>query len=126
MALRVALTGLILFGLWGSGRLSWRQWVTGEACPVVGSVPACYVAFAGYAAMIAGVMLVGQLAWARGLFVAGLGVAGGLALIGSILEVVWGNVCPRAGAVPMCYVSLALALLIGALFWQIHGITVRP
>ncbi len=52
MIIRLAVFGLVGFGFYSSARLAWRQWTTGEACPVVGSVPACYVAFAGYLAMV--------------------------------------------------------------------------
>jgi len=125
MIARLALAGLVLVGSWGSGRLSWRQWSVGEACPVVGSVPACYVAFAGYIGMVAGLALVGQVAWARSLFYTGLAAAGGLALIGSGMELLRGDVCPRVGAVPTCYVSLGLSVLIGVLFWQVNGLADR-
>ncbi len=118
MALRLALYGLVLFGLWGSARLAWQQWSFGGACPCIGSVPACYVALAGYAAMTGGLVLVGRSVWARRSFFAGLALAGGLAMIGSILELLEGQVCPRVGTVPMCYVSLGLAALIGFLFWR--------
>lgn len=117
MALRFTLYALVLFGLWGSARLAWQQLSIGEACPAVGSVPACYVALAGYSAMTGGLVLVGRWAWARRLFFAGVAIAGGLAMIGSILELVDGPVCPRAGSVPTCYISLGLAGLIGLLFW---------
>ena len=55
--------------------------------------------------------------WAAFVFYAGLGVAGGLALLGSALELIKGNVCPLAGSIPMCYISLAMSILIGGLFW---------
>lgn len=125
MITRLALTGLILLGLWGSGRLSWRQWSVGEACPIVGSAPICYIALAGYVAMVAGLALVGQLAWARSLFYAGLAAAGGLALTGAAMELVRGDICPRAGLVPACYISLGLSILIGVLSWQVYGVADR-
>ncbi len=120
MIVRLAVFSLVGFGFYSSARLAWRQWTTGEACPVVGSVPACYVAFAGYLAMAIGlvVAVTSGASWARSLFYVGVGVAGGLALFGSALELIKGNVCPRAGNVPMCYISLAMSLLIGGLFWS--------
>ncbi len=120
MIIRLAVFGLVGFGFYSSTRLAWRQWTTGEACPVVGSVPACYVAFAGYLAMAIGLLLAtrSNFSWAPFVFYAGLGVAGGLALIGSALELIKGNVCPLAGSIPMCYISLAMSILIGGLFWS--------
>ena len=84
-ALLVLLLLLVGFGAVSSFRLAYMQWSTGEACPVVGSVPACYVAFTGY-----GLMLVGLgLAWIAGNrlpFRLGIAIAGGLALVGTSLE----------------------------------------
>ncbi|MEP3479581.1 MAG: hypothetical protein ABJZ55_10065 [Fuerstiella sp.] len=121
--MRVLLYLLVGFGLYSSGRLAIRQWTTGEACPVVGSVPACYVAFAGYLAMFIGLIAVTAGLRMHRIFNGGLLIAGGLALLGSVLELVNGNVCPRVGRVPMCYISLAMSGLIGMLFWQV---TVKP
>ena len=120
MLIRLAVFGLVGFGFYSSARLAWRQWTTGEACPVVGSVPACYVAFAGYLAMAIGLVaaVTSGASWPRSLFYVGVGVAGGLALLGTTLELIKGNVCPRVGEVPMCYISLAMSILIGGLFWS--------
>ena len=118
MFVRVFLYLLMGFGVFSSGRLAWREWTTGEACPVVGSVPACYVAFAAYLSMVIGTFAVSRTPGMRNVFYGGVTVAGGLALIGSVLELVKGNVCPRAGSIPMCYISLAMSVLIGVLFWQ--------
>ncbi len=117
IALRLILFALVAFGTYGSGRLAWLEWSTGEACPVVGSVPACYVAFAGYFFMIAALIGGSKFAWLSKAFYAGVIIAGGLALLGSILELVNGNVCPRVGSIPMCYISLAMSLLIAGLFY---------
>ncbi len=113
---RLTLGGLVLFGLWGSTKLAWQQALAGGACPLMGPVPACYIAFASYVAMTAGLAMMGRRDWSRRLFLVGLLGAGGLALIGSLLELVQGHVCPRAGIVPMCYLSLGFCVLIGVLF----------
>jgi hypothetical protein len=118
MAMRVSLYLLVGLGFFSSGQLAWKEWTTGEACPVVGSVPACYVAFAGFAAMLTGLLAVANNPAIRLVFYGGVSLAGGLALVGSAMEFMTGNVCPRAGSVPMCYISLAMTVLIGALFWR--------
>lgn len=121
MIARIVLYLLVGFGTFSSGRLAWREWSTGEACPAVGSVPACYVAFGGYLLMTLALFGVGggmKLPWLGKAFYTGLGIAGGLALVGSVLELVKGNICPRVGSIPMCYISLAMSLLIGFLFYQ--------
>lgn len=117
--MRLALMGLVAFGLWNAGRLSYSHYQSGEACPILASVPACYIAFVGYLMMalaLAGTTVKPglNLTW---MFWSGLLAAGGLALVGSGLEVIKGDVCPRAGNIPMCYISLAMSIVIGGLFW---------
>ena len=116
--MRIILYALVAFGVFSGGRLSYQHYLSGEACPILKVVPACYIAFAGYLAITAALvvpLLSGQsLSW---LFWAGLAVAGGLALLGSAFELINGNVCPRAfGWLPMCYVSLAFSVIIGILY----------
>ena len=113
--LQLALQLLVGLGAVSSFRLAAQQWKTGEACPAIGSVPACYVAFAGYGLMLLGLVLA-KITGRRLLFRVGLGIAGGLALFGTTLEIIHGDVCPRAGSVPLCYVSLAMSLAILWLF----------
>jgi len=117
--IRLTLIGLVVLGLWSGGRLSYSQYQSGEACPILGVVPACYIAFAGYLMMALALAVRTakpemNLSW---LFWSGLLAAGGLALLGSGLEVIKGDVCPKAfGWLPMCYVSLAFSILIGILY----------
>ena len=116
---RLTLFGLVALGLSSAGRLAYSHLQSGEVCPVLGSVPACYIAVAGYLMMALALAVTTakpemNSAW---IFWLGLLAAGGLALIGSGLEVIEGNVCPGAfGWLPMCYVSLAFSVLTGILF----------
>ena len=118
---RIILYALVAFGVFSGAKLSYQHYLTGEACPILKVVPACYIAFAGYlaiaAALIVPLMSGQSLSW---LFWSGLAVAGGLALLGSLFELINGNVCPRAfGWLPMCYVSLAFTVIIGILYTRI-------
>ena len=120
MIVKTALALMVLFGLWGAGRLSYDQYLSGEACPILGDmVPACYIAFAGYILIAAGVTvsLLGIGAFGGYLFWGGTAIAGGLAALASVLELIKGDVCPLAfGSVPMCYISLAFSVVIAVLF----------
>ena len=113
--IRVALIALVAFGVWSGGRLSYRHYLSGEACPILGAVPACYIAFGGYLLMAVALSVTmsngnANIAW---MFWAGLFVAGGLALLVSVMELIKGVICPLAfGWLPMCYVSLAFSVLI--------------
>ncbi len=123
MITRITLIIMVLFGLWGGGRLSFDQYRTGKACPILGeTVPACYVAFAGYVLIALGVFLSLALGSSTGryAFWTGTAIAGGLAAFATVLELIKGDVCPVAfGGVPMCYISLAMSVLIGGLFWGV-------
>jgi len=120
MLIRIALIAMVLFGLWGAGRLSYEQFQSGEACPVLGDmVPACYIAFGGYVLIAAGVAVAILASGVMGgyLFWGGTFIAGGLAAFASVLELIKGDVCPVAfGSVPMCYISLAFSIVIAVLF----------
>ena len=122
MITRITLIVLVLFGLWGAGGLSYDQYQTGESCPILGNtVPACYVALAGYALIGLGVLLSLALVSSAGLwtFWTGIAVASGLAALATVLELIKGNVCPVAfGSFPTCYFSLGMSVLIGGLFWD--------
>ena len=125
---RIVLIAMILLGLWGAGKLSFQQYQTGEACPVLGNfIPACYIAFGGYILIAIGAVLsffpVGTdgastiPTWGRYLFWGGTAVAGGLAALATVMELVKGDVCPVAfGSVPMCYVSLAFSIVIAVMY----------
>ncbi len=117
----IALILLVAFGVWSGGKLSYQHYLSGEACPILGAVPACYIAFSGYVVMaVALVFLLTGHRLPNAVFWAGLAVAGGLALVGSAFELIKGNVCPQAfGWLPMCYVSFGFSVLIGLLYASI-------
>jgi hypothetical protein len=118
MLIRIALLLLVGLGLWSGAKLSISHYKAGESCPILGAVPACYIALAGYLMMASAVLRLFMSAapWS-GVFWTGLFLAGGLALLGSALELIKGDICPKAmGWQPMCYVSLAFSVAIGVLY----------
>ena len=123
----VALIAMVLFGLWGAGHLSYDQYQSGDACPVLGDmVPACYIAFGGYILIGLGVALSILKSGSTGsyLFWGGTILAGGLAALASVLELIKGDVCPVAfGSVPMCYISLGFSIVIAVLFLIQSGLS---
>ena len=118
--IRVLLAAMVLFGLRGAGNLSYQQYLSGEACPILGdTVAACYIAFGGYILIALGVALrlFSASSPATYLFWIGMAIAGGLAALASVLELIKGDICPVAfGSVPMCYISLAFSAVIAVLF----------
>ena len=120
ISIRLLLVIMVLAGVWGAGRLSYDQYRSGEACPILGNtIPACYIAFFGYTLIGIGVAI--SLATTHSIgtysFWLGIVVAGGLAAVASVLELIKGDVCPIAfGRIPMCYLSLAFTVVVAVLF----------
>ena len=118
--IRVLLVAMVLLGLWGAGRLSFDQYQTGEACPILGNfIPACYIAFFGYVLIAAGVAFSMLMSGSTGsyLFWTGTAIAGGLAALATVLELIKGDICPIGMyGIPMCYISLAFSIVIAVLF----------
>ena len=88
-----------------------QEWQTGDGCPRLGPVPACYVIFAAYAAMALAVIRAPQRTlW---LFIIGWLPVFVLAASGSALEVFGRPTCPAtSGGTPMCYYSLLVSALL--------------
>lgn len=107
--------GLSAFGLFGVVPIS-IQHVTGiELCPMLGFVPACYVVLLGY--VLIGASTVAGVRFRTMLFVTGWLPVIGLALMGSSMEVLGYEACPRsADNVPTCFFSLAIAMTLVAAF----------
>lgn len=113
----ISLIALILMGLVSAGKLTYFQYLSGDACPLLGKVPACYIAFSGYFFIALSITMKllksSQHGMMDKLFYLGIGIAGGLALLASVMEVIIGGVCPIAfGWLPMCYPSLLFSVII--------------
>lgn len=124
-----ALWALLAIGFIGALKVSYEN-LTGNPCPHVFFVPVCYAVLIGYALMVLSV-IINHNGCRHHFFVIGWSIAAAIALIGSLAELVaGGGVCPTsgagsirgattAGAIPLCYISLAL--LIGILVLFIMG-----
>lgn len=113
--LRLGLVAFSLYVLSGIVPISFTQWHTGNACPMLGPVPACYVVSICYAAMgITALLWNRPLKW---LFFAGASPVILLALAGSSLELLGHPTCPRsATGWPLCYASLFVGLMMLSVF----------
>lgn len=99
--------------------LSYQHFHTGQTCPLLGPLPACYLVFMGYA-LVAGSAFLKKPA-ASVAFWLGWTPITGLALAGTVLELVQGGVCPRtAGGIPQCYLSLLIAAALLALWLMLN------
>ncbi|MGJ8609753.1 MAG: hypothetical protein ACSHWY_01570 [Octadecabacter sp.] len=108
-ALRVALIGVCVYVLSGIVPISLVHFQTGNGCPMIGPVPACYVVSVAYSAMA----LAGIIWWRVASWVFSLGAIPVilLAVVGTLTELSGIPTCPRsAGGMPLCYASLAVGL----------------
>jgi len=115
MSHRFLIAILSLFGLIAAGQLTAAELTTGNACPDLEGVPACYLVFGAYGLIFVSALMTG---WFRHvLFLASWFPVFALALIASGFDLAAGPVCPRAlGVVPQCFLSLALAVAIGSVW----------
>ena len=113
---RTAIILLASVGVLGVGRISIIHW-TGEAsCPMIGSLPACYIILIGYSLIVLSMYPLVQKALV--LFVIGWAPVVLLALTGVVGELTGVLQCPHLeNGTPQCYISAALALTIGLLAW---------
>ncbi len=95
------------------------EWQSGDGCPELGPVPACYVVLVAYAAMgLAAFLNPVRTTW---LFLSGWLPVFALAASGSALEVFGQPTCPAtSGGTPMCYYSLLVSALLLPAFLLSH------
>jgi len=111
-----ALWCLVAIGLFGVVKVSYLEITDAASCPNFAGIPICYVVTVGYALMFLSLLLSQKRSWKR-LFLGGWSITFLIALIGTLLETINGHTCPIGfGWLPLCYVSLALCLVILGLF----------
>jgi hypothetical protein len=103
--LRLGALAVCLLVLGGIVPISIEHFQTGNACPNLGPVPACYVVSVSYVAMAIAVSIGWRaLKW---LFFVGAAPVIVLALTGTSLELLGRPTCPRSeSGWPLCYTSL--------------------
>lgn len=96
---------ILLFGIYGAGRLSFRQFSSGNICPELFGIPACYIILACFV-----VPFIAELfSLNSALFYAGVLLAWSIAAYGSTLQLRGIAECPKtAGGTPMCFISLGI------------------
>jgi hypothetical protein len=115
MTYRLLIAVLASISALAAGQLSADHWATGAACPMLGPIPACYLVLGAYLVVFVSTLMSGRLR--QTVFLVSWLPVFLLALAASAFDLVAGPVCPRAlGGVPQCFVSLALASAIGALW----------
>ena len=97
------------FAVYGSFSLSMNDWVTGNVCPKILGIPACYIVFVCFAtALISQVVSVSK---STLIFFIAVGIVTAIATTGTVGELTGTAKCPRtAGGTPMCFISLAICV----------------
>jgi len=118
------LWALVIFGFVSITKVSLDNF-NGSACPSLLLMPVCYVVNFAYALML-GSLLINHTGCKHHFFCIGWGIAFTIALLASLAEAFGGGgVCPsssgglRAGVasgIPLCYISLAILVVILMLF----------
>ena len=115
-AARFILLALAGFGTFAGGQLSVEHLRHGEVCPMLGPIPACIIVFLGYLLIALSAVFMKRSA-VKKLFYIGWTPVFLLALMGVILELTKGQICPPgAFGIPQCFFSLAMVLLCLGLF----------
>jgi hypothetical protein len=104
------------FALWNVFGLSVAEWSASGVCPRIAGLPACYVVTGAYLAIFISALISKKPLYIP-LFIAGAGVVFGLAVIGSVTQVMGIAECPKTSSgFPLCYISLSIAVLLIGLF----------
>ena len=113
---RIALIVIAGFGTLAGLKLSAEHLQHGEVCPTLGPLPACIVVFLGYLCVVLAAVFLKK-TFVKRLFFIGWTPVFLLALMGVILELTKGHVCPPgAYGIPQCFFSLAMVLICLGLF----------
>lgn len=118
---RTAIVLLASIGVLGVGRISIIHWTGETSCPMIGSLPACYIILIGYSLIV--LSMYPRLQKASVLFLIGWVPVVMLALTGVVGELTDVLQCPHLeNGTPQCFLSAALALTIGLPAWFLFKI----
>jgi len=113
---RFALLAIALFGAYVGISLSLSHMNTGETCPTLGPLPACYLVAIGYS-LVALSTISAVKPWTRNIFFLGWTPVALLAGMGVALELAGRETCPQgAGGIPQCFYSFLMAMICLLLF----------
>lgn len=115
---------LVIVGFLGVAKVSFDNF-SGSPCPHLFFIPICYVVLVAYGFMLAS-LIINHSGCKHHFFCIGWGTAFVIALFASIAEVAMGGgICPvsggsmraaSSGAIPLCFISLAMLVAILILF----------
>jgi len=98
-----------LIGLYGTFGLVQNELTTGDICPKIMGIPACFIIFACFLLVLLGhSSILKKWSW---VYFIGVGVALSIASYGSLGELLGFAECPKTSdGIPMCFLSFGLFL----------------
>lgn len=107
---------LIGFGFLAGINVSYVNFNGQQACPNMAGIAICYIVTIAYGLMFVSLFVQKEMLRSI-LFFSAWCIALLIALSGTGLELIKGGICPKTeGMLPLCYVSLAMCLVIVILF----------
>lgn len=114
LGFRLLIAAVALAGVAGVLPIVSEQ-VRGNSCPQIGDIPACVVVLAAYGLIAISTLLEAGPRTAS--FALGWVLLFGLAVIGTTLEIMGNDACPRTGfGIPTCFISLFMVLVLAGAF----------
>ncbi len=96
---------LLIFGVYGAGKLSYNEILHHNICPKLIGIPACFIIFLCFLIPL----LIHFLKKRKVLYFVFTGIAFTIALVGTIGQMTDNIQCPKKDdGTPMCYISLAI------------------
>ena len=100
---------IALIAIYGTTALVMNEWQSGEACPKILGIPACYIVFVAFTLGLIGHLKSGGAG--RWIFIMAIGLVTIIATTGTIGELTGTAKCPRTtGGTPMCFISLGICI----------------
>ena len=100
---------IFLFGIYGAGTLSYKEFAYGNICPKIVNIPACYIILA----CLVIPLIIHLVKGSNSIYFMVAGLAWSIATYGSIMQISGIIECPKTdGGTPMCYISFAMFSLL--------------
>jgi hypothetical protein len=111
----------VTLGTYGAISVSYSTFTNISPCPSYFGLPICYVVLLGYLMMLSSLFR-RQISRNKKVFYYGWLIVFLIAMVGTFLEFVWGDICPKGfHQLPLCFVSLAFTIV----FLLLHTLVIK-
>jgi predicted membrane channel-forming protein YqfA (hemolysin III family) len=107
--LKYTLYLIFLFGIYGAGKLVYKEFAYGNICPKIVNIPACYIILV----CLVIPLIIHLVKGSNSIYFMFTGLAWSIATYGSIMQVSGTIECPKTEeGSPMCYISFVMFSLL--------------